>query len=275
MVSLNIVIKRKETISWRNRRLRYRQYLISFLVFSLLFSGIVSNANAINYKIGVNENDELIWKCKVCNAAEMNNIFGSGWNNNSGNFQDLSKGTSMKWEINTVDVNETTSKIEFSIWFWTENKSWGMKDIDSQIIYLKNPEAYTAELNISTDNSFVPFLFPIPVGEYMGNLNLSVWYDVDSRVLPTLNVEISKDAIEEGYPSKHVKMIAIYNDDGILSSYKLYTKGNVVIVDIALDFLPFYVIPTLIILFTVLSLGIIVYIIKKYRSISLSKSKLK
>ncbi|MFW9939941.1 MAG: hypothetical protein ACFFFT_02790 [Candidatus Thorarchaeota archaeon] len=236
---------------------------------------MVLNVDAINYKTGVNEDDELIWKCKVCNAAEMSIIFGLGWNNNSGNFQNLNKGMRMKWEINTVEVNETTSKIEFSIWFWTKNKSWGVKDIDSQIIYLNNPKAYTAELNISTDNSFVPFLFPIPVGEYMGNLNLSAWYDVDSRVLPTLNVKISKDAKGEGYPSKEIKIIAIYNDKGILSSYKLYTKGNVVIVDIVLEFLPFYVIPTLIILFTVLSLGIIVYIIKKYRSISLSKPKLK
>lgn len=273
MVLLNIVIKRKETILWRNRKLKYRQYLISFLIFSLLFSGIVLNVNAINYKIGVNENDEFIWKCKVCNTPEMSVIFGLGWNNNSGIFQNLNKGTRMKWEINTVEVNETANKIEFSIWFWTQNESWGVNDVDSQMIYLKNPKAYTAELNISTDNSFVPFLFPIPVGEYMGNLNLSVWYDVDSRVLPTLNVEISKDGIRTGYPSKEIEIIAIYNDKGILSSYKLYTKGHVVIVDIALDFLPFYVIPTLIILFTVLSLGIIVYIIKKYKSISLSKPK--
>lgn len=275
MVSLNIVIKIKKTILRRNKRLRYKQYLISFLIFSFVFSEMVLNVDAINYKTGVNEDDELIWKCKVCNAAEMSIIFGLGWNNNSGNFQNLNKGTRMKWEINTVEVNETTSKIEFSIWFWTKNKSWSVKDIDSQIIYLNNPKAYTAELNISTDNSFVPFLFPIPVGEYMGNLNLSAWYDVDSRVLPTLNVKISKETIGEGYPSKEIKIIAIYNDKGILSSYKLYTKGNVVIVDIVLEFLPFYVIPTLIILFTVLSLGIIVYIIKKYRSISLSKPKLK
>jgi len=238
-------------------------------------SGLALNVNAISYKLSVNEDDELIWKCKVCNAAEMSLIFGSGWNNNSGIFHNLSNGTRMKWEINTVEVNETVNKIEFSVWFWTSNKNWGVKDNDSQIIYLNNPNDYTEELNISIDNSFVPFLFPIPVGEYMGGLNLSAWYDVDNRVLPTLNVDISKDAIDLGYPNKDIEIIAIYNDEGILSSYKLYTKGNVVIVDIALDFLPFYVIPTLIVLFTVLSLGVIVYIIKKYKSISLSKPNLK
>lgn len=235
---------------------------------------MVLPANAISYKTGVNENDVLIWKCKVCNEAEMNLIFGPGWDN-SGIFKNLSKGTKMKWEINTVEVNETVNKIEFSIWFWTQNKNWGVKDNDSQITYLNNPKDYTEELNFSRYDSFVPFWFPIPVGEYMGGLDLNEWYDVDNRVLPTLNVDISKDAIGPGYPNKGIQIIAIYNDEGILSSYKLYIKGNVVIVDIALDFLPFYVIPTLIVLFTILSLGVIVYIIRKYKSIRLSKPNLK
>ncbi len=254
--------------------MKHRLILFGFVILSLVFSGMILPANAISYKMGVNENDELIWKCKVCNEAEMNLIFGPGWDN-SVIFQNLSKGTMMKWEINTVEVNETVNKIEFSIWFWTQNKNWGIKDNDSQITYLNNPKDYTEELNFSKYDSFVPFLFPIPVGEYMGGLNLSAWYDVDNRVLPTLNVDISKDAIGPGYPNKGIEIIAIYNDEGILSSYKLYIKGNVVIVDIALDFLPFYVIPTLIILFSVLSLGVIVYIIKKYKSISLSKPNLK
>jgi hypothetical protein len=225
--------------------------------------------------LGVNKNDELIWKCKVCNEAEMNYIFGSGWNNSAEIFHNLSKGTMMKWEIKTVEVNETTNKIEFSVWFWTSNKNWGVKDADSQIIYLNNPNDYSEELNFLKENSFVPFLFPIPVGDYMGNLDLHESYDVDNRVLPTLNVDISKDAIWPGFPNKGIQIIAIYNDQGILSSYKLYIKGNVVIVDITLDFLPFYVIPTLIVLFTIFSLGVIVYIIKKYKSIRPSSPNLK
>lgn len=227
---------------------------------------MVLKVNAVSYKTGVNENDELIWKCKVCNKAEMNLIFGSGWDN-SGIFQYLGKGTSMKWEINTVEVNETVNKIEFSIWLWTQNKNWSVKDDDSQITYLNNQKEYNENLNFSRYNSFVPFWFPIPVGEYMGGLDLNAWYDVDNRVLPTLNVDISKDAIGPGYPNKGIKIIAIYNDEGILNSYKLYIKGNVVIVDIILDFLPIYVIPTLIVLFTILSLGVIVYIIRKYKFI--------
>lgn len=239
-----------------------------------MMSGMVLNVNAINYKVGVDEDDELIWKCKICDEAEMNFIFGSEWDN-SGIFLNLSKGTSMRWKINTVELNETVNKIEFSIWFWTRNNNWGFKDNDSQIIYLNNPNDYTEELNFSVYRSLVPFWFPIPVGEYMGGLKLNAWYDVDNRVLPTLNVDIPKDAIWPSYPNKYIKIIAIYNDQGILSSYKLYIKGNIVIVDIALDFLPFYVLPTLIILFTVLSIGVIVYLIRKYKSIRLLKTNVK
>jgi hypothetical protein len=63
--------------------------------------------------------------------------------------------------------------------------------------------------------------------------------------------------------NKGIDIIAIYNDRGILNSYKLYGKDNTVIIDIALDFLPSYVIPTLIGLVVVFSIGIAFYIIKK------------
>jgi len=82
-------------------------------------------------------------------------------------------------------------------------------------------------------------------------------------VLTTLNVYIPKDGILTGYPNKDIKIIAIYNDRGILKTYKLYSKENRVIIDIALDFLPFYVIPSLIGLMVAFSIGFTFYIIKK------------
>ncbi len=244
-----------------NRKL----WFLSFIIIFFMSPGIILNVSAIKYKTGVKENDELKWKCRVCNDAELNFIFGVGWDN-SGIFQNLSKGKMMKWEITSVQLNNTVIKIEFGEWFWTLNGSWGGKDNDSEITYLTNPSDYGEELNFSSINSFTPFWFPIPVGEYMGGLNLNAWYNVDNRVLPTLNVDIPKNAILPGYPNKSIQIIAIYNDQGVLSSYKLYIKGNVVIIDIALDFLPFYVIPTLTVLFTTLSLGVIIYIIRKYKS---------
>ncbi|MFX0140906.1 MAG: hypothetical protein ACFFDN_45125 [Candidatus Hodarchaeota archaeon] len=221
---------------------------------------IISSVNALNYGIGVNKDQELIWKCNVCNIIEMANIFGSKWDD-SWIFRNLSMGKRMKWKINNIEVNEMNIKINFSIWDWTNENLWGIKDNDSEIIYLSDPNDYTQEINFSTYASMVPFWLPIPVGEYLGGLNLSEEYNVDNRVLPTLNVEIGRN--EAGFPSKDIKIIAIYNDQGILNSYKLYVKGNVVIIDISFDFLPFYVIPTLIGLTVILSLGIILYIIKK------------
>ncbi len=235
---------------------------ISFLF--LLLMTVMSNVHANEYSIGVKSEQELIWKCNVCNQNEMDNIFGNDWDD-SGIFRNLSKGKKMKWEIVNVEVNETTITLNFSMWEWTSRNVWGVKDNDSQIIFFSNPKNYTQELNFSSYTSLVPFWFPVPVGEYMGSLELNKWYDVDNRVLPTLNVEIEKDTILPGLPSEDIKIIAIYNDQGILNSYKLYTKGNVVIIDISVYSLPFYVIPTLIGLTVGLSLSVILYSVKKRR----------
>ncbi|MBA7494294.1 hypothetical protein ES702_04869 [subsurface metagenome] len=240
---------------------------VVFLNFTLLFlliCSIISNVDATEYSMGVQNDQELIWKCNVCNQIEMDNIFGNDWDD-SGIFENLSKGKRMKWIISNIEVDETFIKLNFSIWGWTSRNSWGSKDNNSQIIFFSNPDDYPKNLNFLSYSSLVPFWFPVPVGEYMGGLKLYKWYDVDNRVLPTLNVEIEKDTILPGFPSKDIKIIAIYGDQGILNSYKLYTKGNVVIVDISFYSLPFYVIPTLIGLTIGLSLSLILYIFKKRR----------
>lgn len=238
--------------------------VLNFSFLFLLLMTVMSNVYANEYSIGVKSEQELIWKCNVCNQNEMDNIFGNEWDD-SGIFRNLSKGKKMKWEIVNVEVNETTVKLNFSMWEWTSRNIWGVEDKDSQIIFFSNPKNYTQELNFSSYTSLVPFWFPVPVGEYMGSLELNKWYDVDNRVLPTLNVEIEKDTILPGLPSEDIKIIAIYNDQGILNSYKLYTKGNVVIIDISVYSLPFYVIPTLIGLTVGLSLSVILYSFKKRR----------
>jgi len=227
---------------------------------------IISMVNANKFCTGVGIDDKLVWKCNVCKRSEMDAIFGTIWDD-SGIFENISKGTKMKWEIIKSEVNETHIKIEFSIWMWTNEVDWGILDSNSTTVYLSNPSDYSEVLNFSNYKSLVPFWFPIPVGEYMGGLNLYKWYDVDNRVLPTLNVEIGKNEISPGNPTKNIKIIAIYNDNGALNSYKLYIKDNVVILDISLDYLPWYVIPTLIILSVIFSLGIIFYIIRKRKRV--------
>ncbi len=230
----------------------------------MFISGMISNVYAINYGIGVNQNDELVWKCKVSNNYEIDLIFRSEWDS-SGIFTNLSRGTKMKWKINTTKISDTISSIEYDMWYWSLKDDWGAKDNSSQIIFFVDPKNYTENYSFLNNTSLVPFWFPIPVGEYMGGLSLKLnaWYDVDNRVLPTLNVDIPKGDISPGYPGKDINIIAIYNNRGILSSYKLYGKGNTVIIDISLEYLPFYVIPSLIGLVFAISISITIYIIKK------------
>ena len=225
---------------------------------------MISNVYAINYGIGVNQSNELVWKCKVCNNAEMDNIFGSEWDS-SGIFTNLSKGAYMKWKINSTIINSTLLSIEYDIWYWNLSDEWGNKDNSSQINIFVDPNDYSTNYLFLMYTSLVPFLLPIPVGEYLGGLSVKLHdsYDVDNRVLPTLNLEVLKDNFYPGYPNKDIKIIAIYNDHGVLNSYKLYGKGNTVIIDIALDFLPVYVIPSLIGLVVIFSIGVAFYVIKK------------
>jgi hypothetical protein len=223
------------------------------------------NVNAVDFNVGISNNDVLIWECRVCNEAEMIAMFGSGWDD-SGMFQNLSKGTRMKWDVNAIQINEKKMKINFSIWFWTENTNWGLKDNDYQVSYHNDPGDYTQSLNFTKSLPFAPFWFPIPVRDYMGGLSLNKSYDVDSRVLPTLNIEIGKDDISLGFPNKEVKIIAIYNEQGILDSYKLYGKDNTVIIDVKFDFLPIYVIPMLSIFLLSIPIAIGIYIYKKRKT---------
>ena len=241
-------------------------FLISFLFIFILIIGIIPNGTAINYGIGVNRDEELIWKCNVSNKGEMSILFGNNWDN-SGLFEDLNKGKKMKWDIKNTEVNETNIVLEVDLWLWNSGDNWGIKESTFQIMYLSDPKIYTEDKNFSNYAFLVPFLFPVPVSEYLGNLKLNEWYDVDNRVLTTLNVEITKDLIVPNYPTKDINIIAIYNERGILTSYKLYLRGNVVIVDISFNKLPFFVIPTLVSLTVVLSIGVIIYILKKKQSI--------
>ena len=247
-----------------------RKLIVAYISFLFLtINGMLMNVYAINYEVGISENEQLIWQCKVSNKNELEYIFGIDWDD-SGIFTNLSKGTKMKWKITSTEINESI-KIEYSIWYWTLNENWGSKDDDKNITYHINPTEYLQPLNFSQERSFVTFWFPVPVRDYMGNLKLHSWYDADSRVLATLNVFIPKYNISLGYPNKDIKIIAIYNEQGLLSSYKLYGKDNTVIIDIELDSLPFYVIPSLVGFFTAILIGTVLYIRKKRNLNILSK----
>jgi hypothetical protein len=189
----------------------------------------------------------------------MNNVFGENWSNR-GLFENLSQGKRMKWQIVTADANVTSLFANLNIWMWKNEDTWGLYNYNTEISYLKDPTQYPTNYNLSIDMPFIPFWFPVPVGEYIGSLKLSNIYDIDNRVLPTINIVINKDFLQYNSPSERIVIIAIYNTDGILSSLKLYASGNVVLIDIEFESLPIYAIPATLGLIGAFFIAIIIYI---------------
>lgn len=246
-----------------NIRSRNLYACIFFITISII--GFTSDVIALNYTFSFRTNDELVWECRVCDINKMNNIFGENWSS-TGLFENLSQGKRMRWQINTAEENSTTLLANVNIWIWNNEENWGFYDYNTDFSYLKQPSQYASNYNLSLDIPFIPFWFPIPVGEYLGTLKFSDMYDVDNRVLPTLNVEVNKDFLQTNNPSERIYIIAIYNTDGILSSYKLYTSGNVVVIDIGFEPLPIYVIPSTLGLIGAFFIAIILYIRKRRKN---------
>jgi len=230
-----------------------------FLLFLLEFS---SSAFAVEYQNGIITNEELIWRCRTYDDTKMDTLFGEHWNE-AGIFENLSTNKKMKWRAIMVEENSTTLSSLFSIWIWKDEDSLGTQDNSSRLSYLKNPNLYPNEFNFTDAFPYVPFWLPSPVGEYLGALQLSDMYDVDNRVLPTLNVKIIQGFIFSNKPTETVYIIAVYNGNGIMSSFKLYTSGNVVVIDISLEGLPILAITSTIGLLLTFVCSIVLYIKKK------------
>ena len=241
----------------RNRNL----YACIFLI-TISIIGFTSDVVALNYTFGFRTNRDLVWKCHVCDISKMNNIFGENWSS-TGLFENLGQGKIMRWHVNTTKVNTTSISATFNIWVWKNEDNWGSYDYITEFSYLKDPSQYASNSNLSIAIPFVPFWLPVPVGNYLGELKLNSIYDVDNRVLPTVNVQISRGFLEPSFPSEKVFIIAIYNTDGILSSFKLYTSGNVVVIDISFESIPIYVVPSTIGLIGAFFIAIIIYVKKK------------
>ena len=148
-------------------------FLLGSLLFFILTSGKISTVFAVNYGMGISQNDGLVWKCKVCDITEMDNVFGSEWDS-SGIFTNLSGGAYMKWEINSIIINSTIASIGYDIWYWDLSNEWGIKDNNSQINIFVNPDDYSPNYLFLMYTSLVPFLLPTPVGEYLGGLSVKL-----------------------------------------------------------------------------------------------------
>ena len=238
------------------RRTNLFANLFASITLVLIFmGGFTSNVIALDYSIGFREDDQLIWKCNVCNINKMNVLFGESWRD-AGLFENLSQGKRMRWDVNTIEQTSTTILTSVNIWMWKNEESWGTLDNITDFSYLKNPNQYPTNFNFSTYLPFVPFWLPVPIGDFLGEMKLSNLYDVDNRVLPTLNVQ-------PNIPAENVYIIAVYNLNGILNSYKLYIIGNVVVIDISLDNIPLYVLPSTIGLISAFLIVIYLYVKRK------------
>jgi hypothetical protein len=241
-------------------KIRNRNLYASIIFILIFIIGFASDVVALNYTFGFTTDEELVWKCNFCDINKMNNIFGENWSS-TGLFENLSQGKRMRWQGYVTKINDTSLSRTFNISVW---KNEGSYDYSAEFSYLKDPSKY----NLSIALPFVPFWLPVPVGNYLGELNLSSIYDVDNRVLPTINVQISRGFLEPSLPSEKVYIIAIYNSDGILSSFKLYTIENVVVIDIIFEPLPIYVVPLTIGLICAFFIAIILYVKKQRNKLS-------
>jgi len=85
--------------------MRLKIYLISYILFLVIFISLTPHVKASDYEIGVEEGNIFIWNCHVCDNNKLDDILGEGWDN-EGFFEDLEEGTRMKWKIRDTDDDQ-------------------------------------------------------------------------------------------------------------------------------------------------------------------------
>ncbi|MFX0105629.1 MAG: hypothetical protein ACFE75_09070 [Candidatus Hodarchaeota archaeon] len=247
--------------------------LLIIIVCTIIGLGLISRVRAIDYSAGIKEGRELIWICNIYQKQKMEQLFGNDWDKvNASIFKDLEEGAKMKWKItdiienamlysNKTKNNESALSIKFDIWNWTKNVDWGPRDSQDERILFKNP---LNNLDHLIYPNFVPFWLPVPTGEYMKAMEpvLSSGYTIDGRVLLAITIELDKNELDGTYPTEYVKVLAMYNDEGILRSYKLYITDHFVMVDISLESNPILEIPLIIIIVVLSYFGLTIVLLK-------------
>ncbi len=236
-----------------------KNIIIEFLlVILLLFIACIPVIKAQEFYWGVNEGDVLIWSCSKCDDTQLKKIFGNGWNS-YGLFQNLSSNKKMKIEIKDLFSSKNDLNISLSFWSWDYGNEWNKKKSNLNYSYPR--------LNISIDEFFdfysslpyIPLIFPIPIEEYITFLNSNPNYDVDNRVLPTINIQLKINNF-----TQPIFITAIFNGMGVLSWYKLYLTNNNVLIDITLEQVPVVSILSTTSLLVGFSIVIFIYLRKKY-----------
>lgn len=250
------------------------------LLISMVFMGFIvittSNVVASNYDIGVDEGDKFTWKCNICDEKKMEDLFGKNWNSNgTGLFEELKRGNRMRLTVKETDKdlkiynpssqkNEEFFSITFKKWIWTNDDEWGDYDYKDQITHYSDPKDYSDDLIFP---NFAPIWLPLPLDDYLKEIDLYEGYSIDtrSRTILAISCEIKKYDLKGDYPTEYIKIHAIYNDQGILRSYKLYIENHLIIVEIVLEnksiltIIEFFIPVILVICY----IGIIYFIYKK------------
>ena len=247
--------------------MKYRAFLLYLFIILIITLGTTSDVIAAKYEVGIEDKSSLIWKCNVYNKEKMDEIFGMDWDIGAGFFKNMEEGARMKWKIQKIENNiktyserikrdEEALGITYDVWSWTKDEEWGNKNYKEQSIFFKNPNHYP-EHYLFLD--YAPLWFPVPTSEYLKALkpNLYAGYTVDVTFLLTFTCEVEKGDKEGGNPSEYVKILAIYNPQGILTSYKLYITNHYVMIDVSLDSQFIYQFPVFIALLVIFSVGLI------------------
>ncbi len=101
-------------------KIRNKNLYATFTLIIILIIGFASDVVALNYSFGFVTNEDLVWKCDVCDINKMNNLFGENWSN-TGFFENLGQGKRMRWQVNATKINSTslsaTSAIGVGIYY--------------------------------------------------------------------------------------------------------------------------------------------------------------
>jgi len=252
--------------------MKRRQISLTILLVLFFFLVVLTPLSlAITYNADFKENDVMIWRCNVCDEEKMEQVFGETWQTHFKLFHNIKAGYKMKWVITGVDNNalkysgKTKSKvgaisITYEYWMWTENE-WEEKPQEDNFFFYKNSSYFNDNLLFA---NFVPLWFPAPTREYLRSLDTVLYkgYQVDVTYLLTLTCEVNAGDNLGGNPSEYIKVLAIYDSHGILSSYKLYIKNHYVLIDISIDNSFEYQLPVFIILTTAFTV-VTIYFYKK------------
>ena len=152
--------------------------------------------SATKCEIGIDDDDEFVWKCNICNEEKMKELLGSGWDaNETGLFEELKQGARMKWLIKDTDdevaiynskslEDEEFLEVTYKKWIWTRKDKWGQYDYENQYYHYKNPNDYPDDYILP---NIAPLWLPIPIDDYLKDADLYEGYSIDARSIPTIS----------------------------------------------------------------------------------------